>query len=179
MPRTTPPRFTERGGIVGMFALALMEREGPVYGYRIAERISEKTEGSWRPGAGAIYPPLQRLVARKVARSRKEGARTIYEITPQGRDLLRRIRERMAEHGKLGPDRGILMAEVLGVEDVGGFLTDRLERDLNAVARHLERKSTPPSDRKALAARLERLLRQAADDLVTRFGAPSSAALGA
>ena len=52
-----------RRRLVGLYALTVMEREGPVHGYGISERIAERTDGAWRPGPGAVYPSLQKLVA--------------------------------------------------------------------------------------------------------------------
>jgi DNA-binding PadR family transcriptional regulator len=162
-----PPHGADpmRGGIVGMFALSLMDREGPVHGYRVAESIAEKTEGNWRPGPGAIYPTLRRLVDRKYARARKEGARTFYEITPPGKALLTKVRNRQSWRRRFRPDHMLLMADVLGMEDVGEFLQLRLQRDLLALERHLEQGSTPEPVRKALAAKMILDLRKAMDQL--------------
>ncbi len=77
---------------MGLYALTLMEREGPLHGYGLSERIAERTEGAWRPGAGSVYPSLRKLVESGLARSKATERRRVYSITPQGRALLRRMR---------------------------------------------------------------------------------------
>lgn len=132
-----PPR------LVGLYALACMERDGAVYGYSLAGRIAEQTEGAWRPGPGAIYPALDRLTQRKLARSRVEGRRRLYSITPQGRAMLARFRTRSTSWTSRTPDLTALWARVWGVDDVGSFLLLRLRRSLDAIDSALA--SPPPS----------------------------------
>jgi DNA-binding PadR family transcriptional regulator len=120
-------------GLLGLYALTQMARLGPVHGYLISERIAERTEGAWRPGPGAIYPALNKLTQRKLARSRMEGRRRLYTITPEGRAMLARVRARSTSWASRAPDLSALWAEVLGVEDVGTFLLLRLRRSLDAI----------------------------------------------
>jgi len=134
-----PPR------LVGLYALACMEREGEVYGYSLAGRIAERTEGAWRPGPGAIYPVLNTLTKRKLAHSRVEGRRRVYSITPQGRTVLARVRARATSWTSRAPDVSALWAEVWGVEDASTFLLLRLRRSLDAIDSALA--SAPPGDR--------------------------------
>src|SRR5579863_8807351 len=96
MPPTSAPGGERARGALTLYALALMEREGPIHGYRLAARIEERTEGAWRPGPGAVYPALQRLVRRELARKTRNGRRQEYTITQNGRELLARIRARSA-----------------------------------------------------------------------------------
>ncbi len=63
-----------RPRLVGLYALATMEREGVVHGYLLSQRISERTDGAWRPGPGAVYPSLSALVERGWARRRAPAA---------------------------------------------------------------------------------------------------------
>jgi DNA-binding PadR family transcriptional regulator len=57
----------------------------PRYGYEILQDIEGKTEGSWRPGVGSVYPILKRLVADGYIKAEEtEGARRAYSITPKG-----------------------------------------------------------------------------------------------
>ncbi len=121
------------GRILGIYALALMDRMGPIYGYLISERVGQRTEGAWRPGPGAVYPALNRLTVRGLARSRVVGRRRVYSITPKGREVLARIRAQTASWTRPAPDLSVLWAEVAGVEDVGTFLLLRLRRALDAI----------------------------------------------
>lgn len=125
--------------LVGLYALTCMERDGGVYGYSLAERIAERTAGAWRPGPGAIYPALQRLADRGMAKSHGEGRRREYRITPEGRNLLRKIRRERGGPGGSGPDLSLLWAEILGVSDDSTYLWLRLRRSLDSIEAHLSR----------------------------------------
>ena len=129
--------------MVGMYALACMERDGGVYGYSLAEGIAERTGGAWRPGPGAVYPALQRLAERGLARAHGAGRRREYRITPAGRALLRKVRRERGGPGSSGPDLSLLWAEVLGIPDYSTFLWLRLRRSLDSLEAYLER--TPGS----------------------------------
>jgi DNA-binding PadR family transcriptional regulator len=119
--------------LVGLYALRCMERDGAVYGYSLAERIAERTGGVWRPGPGAIYPALQRLTDRGLARSRVVGRRRVYSLTPKGRESLARLRAQTTGWSPRAPDLSALWADVAGVDDVGTFLLLRLRRALDAI----------------------------------------------
>lgn len=173
-----PPRM------IGLYALATMEREGSVYGYRLAQRIAERTAGTWRPGPGAIYPSLRLLVDRGLARRRGAGRRREYRITPTGRAVLRRVRARVGSTSVGGPDLSALWAEVVGSSDVNGFLLRRLRRALDDISSTLARRPGPgaPSPGRSslradvieeLAGRLARLRAQG-----ERLGAGSGSRSG-
>ncbi|HEV8049998.1 MAG TPA: PadR family transcriptional regulator, partial [Thermoplasmata archaeon] len=89
-PPVGPEAFRRR--LVGLYALTLMERDGSLHGYGLSEKIADRTDGSWRPGPGSVYPSLKKLVASGLARSRVAARRREYTITPAGRALLRRMR---------------------------------------------------------------------------------------
>jgi DNA-binding PadR family transcriptional regulator len=137
-PRSTTGDERTRGALT-LYALARMERDGPVHGYGISTDIGERTNGTWRPGPGAIYPALGRLVGRGLARRRQVGRRREYTITPAGRELLRRIRARSAPIRQGAPDLSALWSEVMGVRDSGAFLLVRLRNAIDAVELHLDR----------------------------------------
>jgi len=118
-----------------------MERDGAVHGYSLSERIAERTGGVWRPGPGAIYPALQRLTDRGLARARLVGRRRVYTITPKGREALARLRAQTSGWTSRAPDLSALWADVAGVDDVATFLLLRLRRALDAIDATL---ATPP-----------------------------------
>jgi DNA-binding PadR family transcriptional regulator len=153
-----PPR------LIGLYALATMERDGPIHGYRLAQRIAERTGGSWRPGAGAIYPSLGSLVERGFARREGVGRRRLYSITPAGRTALRTLRRRRRDEDKAGPDLSALWADVLGVNDPGPLLLRRLERTTASLESYLGQHADA---RRALATRRSalRLLARAGERL--------------
>ncbi len=90
-------------------------------------------------GPGAIYPALRALVARGAARVKKHGVRRVYSITPQGRALLRRVRDQMVSRRTGGPDLSLLWAEIAGTTDPGRFMLQRLRRQLDALETFLIR----------------------------------------
>ena len=57
------PRGRRRGGRGGdvRAAALLLLAEGPKHGYQLIQEIGEKSEGSWTPSPGSIYPVLQQL----------------------------------------------------------------------------------------------------------------------
>jgi DNA-binding PadR family transcriptional regulator len=118
-----------------------MEREGPVYGYLLSERIADRTDGGWRPGAGAIYPALQSLVERGLARPSVDGRRRVYRATPSGRAFLRRLRANYTGRRRGGPDLSTLWSEIVGGEDAGPALLDHLHYHLENITQFLERRS--------------------------------------
>ncbi|MCI4323120.1 MAG: PadR family transcriptional regulator [Thermoplasmata archaeon] len=125
--------------LVGLYALTLMEREGPVHGYRVAERIAEQTEGAWRPGPGAVYPSLQKLQTWGLARSVTKARRREYTITPAGRSLLVGMRQRRGRFATGHPDLSMLWAEVMGVEGARELLLLRLRRVIDGLEAYLAR----------------------------------------
>lgn len=144
------------GRVLWLYALATLEREGSLYGYALSDRVAERTEGAWRPGAGAIYPALQSLVRRGAARASKQGRRRVYSITPHGRAVLRRIRIQMAGPGPGAPDLSLLWAEIAGDSDPGTHVLRRLHRHLESVDALLARQPDARSE--------GRLVRDAAVD---------------
>ena len=126
-----PPR------LIGLYALATMEREGQIHGYRLSTTIAERTGGTWRPGAGAVYPSLRALVERGLARRSGQGRRREYRITPRGRALLRTVRRRVSAGRASRADPAPLWAEIVGEANLGKFLVRRLERSLASVDGYL------------------------------------------
>jgi DNA-binding PadR family transcriptional regulator len=124
---------------LGLYALSVMDRDGPVYGYSLAERVSDRTDGAWRPGAGAIYPALQSLVKKGFAKGSRDGRRRVYTITPAGRSFLVRVRRGWMGGGRTGPDLGLLWSEVAGDGDPGQHLLRHLRHHLEGIATYLER----------------------------------------
>lgn len=134
-----PSRSAARPGrLLGLYALTIMAREGPLHGYALSERIAERTGGSWRPGAGAVYPALRRLEERGLAVGRRDGVRRPFSITPRGRALLRQFAARPADRSAAGPDTTALWMEIVGERDRGQFLLRRLRRHLDEALRYAE-----------------------------------------
>jgi DNA-binding PadR family transcriptional regulator len=80
-----------RRGFLGYYALSVIERE-PIYAYQLAAMISERTQGTWQPSPGAVYPALRSLAARGLIRSAQVEGQRSFRITPAGRRRLAAIR---------------------------------------------------------------------------------------
>jgi DNA-binding PadR family transcriptional regulator len=156
--------------VLRLYALATLDREGSIYGYSLSERIATKTEGSWRPGPGAVYPALQSLVERKWARSELKGARRMYTITSTGHAVLRRIRSQMADAGPGAPDLSLLWAEIAGSSDAGEHMLRHLRRHLDSLDAYLARRPDARAGGRNL--RTEALAELA--ESMRRLGGPAS-----
>ncbi len=145
-------------GALTLFALARMARAGPVHGYGLSAEVEARTGGAWRPGPGAIYPALDRLVARGLAYRKSAGRRMVHTITPAGRRLLSHVRARASPLRRNAPDLSALWSEVMGVSDPGTLLLVRLRRAVDGLELHLGHSEVP-------AAGLERVRREAIREL--------------
>jgi len=78
-------------GLLEVYSLLSIARR-PMRGYDLIKEIEMKTDGTWRPGPGAVYPLLRKLAKRGDISAKKSAEfgpnQMIYEITSQG---LRRI----------------------------------------------------------------------------------------
>jgi DNA-binding PadR family transcriptional regulator len=160
MPRALPVRPSPYR-LLRLYALAAMERDGPLYGYGLAARVADRTAGAWRPGPGAVYPALGRLVTRGWARADRVGRRRVYRITAQGRRFLARVRLGLEERRRLEPDVGPLWAEISGRPEFGEFVLDRFERQLDRLVEFLASPTLSPARARAHRQRALRALKAA------------------
>lgn len=80
--RSTPTRAPR--GDVRAAVLALLAEE-PMHGYQIIREIEERTEGSWKPSAGSVYPTLQLLADEGLITAEELRGRKTYSLTETGR----------------------------------------------------------------------------------------------
>ena len=73
-----------RRGDIRTAVLAVLSEE-PGHGYDVIQRLEDKTEGSWRPSPGSVYPMLQLLADEGLARSVERDGKRVYELTDAGR----------------------------------------------------------------------------------------------
>jgi len=73
--------------LLHFYALLSIARK-PMRGYDLIREIEVKTDGAWRPGPGAVYPVLQKLVRHGLVSVKKRSedgpTQILYEITPAG-----------------------------------------------------------------------------------------------
>ena len=73
-----------RRGDIRTAVLAVLSEE-PGHGYDVMQRLEDKTDGSWRPSPGSVYPMLQLLADEGLARSVERDGKRVYELTDAGR----------------------------------------------------------------------------------------------
>jgi DNA-binding PadR family transcriptional regulator len=77
-------------------------REQPCHGYQIIQNIEQISGGRYRPSPGTVYPTLQMLEELGHVTAHKEGSRTLYAITGEGRaDLEAHRADVEAAYGRL------------------------------------------------------------------------------
>lgn len=78
--------------------------EKPAHGYDILQEIASKTEGSWRPGAGSVYPILKELLTDGYIKTepQKRGgtSQRIYHITSEGTRLVQQSSDMVLKAGQ-------------------------------------------------------------------------------
>jgi len=102
--------------------------------------IESKTEGSWRPGAGSIYPILKELVEEKYIKAepseRSRTSQRVYRITHEGEKYLQQHKGIPEKMGKgWGAMRKIII-DIIDPENIptlfANYITGNLQfaRDL-------------------------------------------------
>ncbi len=92
-PRGRWHRKRMRRGDVRAAILLLLDEE-PRNGYQIMQELEERSDGSWRPSPGSVYPALQLLADEGLVRGESHEGSTVYELTEAGRAHLDENRER-------------------------------------------------------------------------------------
>lgn len=72
-------------GDVRAAVLALLAEE-PMHGYQIIREIEERSNGSWKPSAGSVYPTLQLLADEGLISAEEQNGRKTYSPTEAGRE---------------------------------------------------------------------------------------------
>jgi len=80
-------------GTLYMLILQTLARRGPLHGYGIAQHILQTTEDVLQVEEGALYPALQRILARNWVtaewrQSDNNRRARFYTLTPEGREQL-------------------------------------------------------------------------------------------
>ncbi len=127
------------------FIILTMAKDGPIYGNQISNLIWERTEGAWRPGAGSIYPALERLKRRGLIERYEEGGKAMYRLTEKGSALVAKIREKHFERSPVYKFMGKLWMDTMGAEGRMRFIltnaqhtSDSIEENLRSIKAGLE-----------------------------------------
>ncbi len=90
---TSDPRAGFLPGTLYMLVLQTLERRGPLHGYGIAQHILQATDDVLQVEEGALYPALQRMLARgwvtaEWRQSDNNRRARFYSLTAEGRHQL-------------------------------------------------------------------------------------------
>jgi DNA-binding PadR family transcriptional regulator len=77
-------RGRARRGDVRLALLRLLAEE-PANGYQLMQAIEERSQGTWRPSPGSVYPTLAQLEDEGLIRSAEADGARRFEITDSGR----------------------------------------------------------------------------------------------
>ncbi|NNN09334.1 MAG: PadR family transcriptional regulator [Acidimicrobiaceae bacterium] len=84
----------QRRGDVRAAVLVLLE-EKPSNGYQLIQELSERSNETWRPSPGSIYPVLQQLEDEGLVEANASGTGRTYALTDAGRQLVNEQREQL------------------------------------------------------------------------------------
>ena len=65
-------------------AIILLLNEEPMHGYQIIQELTDRSNGTWRPSPGSIYPTLAVLEDAGLVRAEKSEGKRIFHITEAG-----------------------------------------------------------------------------------------------
>jgi DNA-binding PadR family transcriptional regulator len=79
----------QQKGILTMYLLHSLQKK-PKSGYEIISEIKQKTEGTWVPSKGTIYPLLRQLEKGGLikVKTTEKRSKNIFKITPKGKKII-------------------------------------------------------------------------------------------
>lgn len=83
-----------RGGDVRAAALLLLD-EQPKHGYQLIQEIGERSNGSWTPSPGSIYPVLQQLEDEGLLSFERVDGRKTATLTDEGTSYVEENRDQL------------------------------------------------------------------------------------
>ena len=123
-------------GLLHFYALLSIARR-PMRGYDFIKEIEVKTEGAWRPGPGAVYPVLRKLVNQGyiAAQNRTKGSppRVLYEITPAGLENIANAKETMKSSTERWNLMSQLFIDLMEPDNLVRFALNSLELQIKLV----------------------------------------------
>lgn len=108
-------------GDVRAAILSLLEEES-MHGYQIIHEIEKRSNGSWKPSPGSVYPTLQMLADEGLLLAKEANGRKTYSLTDSGKAEAaaggpapwEKAEEREGSRSMVLPKAGIKLAEVVG-----------------------------------------------------------------
>ena len=146
---TLPRYHVAPRGLLNFYALLSIARK-PMSGYDLMREIEDKTQGAWHPGAGAVYPVLQKLGrAGYVAPRKKSGegpAEILYEITPAGLRNIASAKKALGSSGVRMRMMSSLFLDLMEPEDLVRFALNSFELQKGLVRMIVESEKSGLSD---------------------------------
>ena len=99
-------------------AILILLAEQPMHGYQLMQAMADRTQGAWRPSAGAIYPTLASLKDAGLVNVQAVDGRKLASLTDKGDTYVRENRANFAD--PFEP----LIAESGGEHDLRGPLDE-------------------------------------------------------
>lgn len=117
--RRVGPRMG-RGDVRAAILSLLMEE--PMHGYQIIHEIEKRSNGSWKPSPGSVYPTLQMLADEGLLLAKEADGRKTYSLTDTGKEEAaasgsapwKKTEGRDASRSMILPKAGVKFAEVAG-----------------------------------------------------------------
>ena len=123
-------------GLLHFYALLSIARK-PMRGYDLMKEIETKTEGAWRPGPGAVYPVLRKLVNQGyiAAQKKTKGGppHVLYEITPAGLENIANAKKMMKSSTERWTLMRQLFIDLMEPDDLVRFVLNSLELQIELV----------------------------------------------
>ncbi|MBP2133076.1 DNA-binding PadR family transcriptional regulator [Methanomicrobium sp. W14] len=145
----SPEKGKERG-LLTILVLHFLEKE-PKSGYDLLKEIAEKTEGTWVPNKGTMYPLLKSLEKEGLIRIKEIGKRskTIYELTDAGKITLSRFKTEREESEERVNFFKKMHLEIFGEENISliylmmdiRFCIEKLPKERKEQAKEILRQS--------------------------------------
>jgi DNA-binding PadR family transcriptional regulator len=86
-------RRMRRGNV--RWAILLLLDEEPRNGYQVMQEIEQRSEGTWRPSPGSVYPAFQLLADEGLIRGEARDGGNVFELTDAGRAYVEENREKL------------------------------------------------------------------------------------
>lgn len=106
-------------GILTFYVLHSL-KEKPKSGYEILAEIKEKTQGTWTPSKGTLYPLLKNLEEEgliKLSHTEKR-SKNIYRLTIKGQRMLFILRDKRKEVGERFLQFRNLLGDIITEENI-------------------------------------------------------------
>lgn len=113
---------TELRRIFLKFLILKIIDDSPTHGYDLIKEIERRSNGRWTPSCGSIYPALESLEAKGWIVCEETDRRKSYTITPEGREALAMVKDRVRQQME---DANIFLQLILEDQIAVPVQTDR------------------------------------------------------